>query len=89
MGGRVYEPTRIEPSGRQLRADGGLQTEEDWFVTETIIEEGASLGSGSTLCAGVRIGARAIIGAGSVVTKSVPSGEIWGGNPAKFFRKIN
>ena len=32
---------------------------------------------------GVTIGARAVIGAGSVVTKDVPDGEIWAGNPAK------
>jgi acetyltransferase-like isoleucine patch superfamily enzyme len=31
---------------------------------------------------------KAAIGAGSVVTKSIPPFEIWGGNPAKFIRKI-
>ena len=29
----------------------------------------------------------AVVGAGSVVTKSVPAGEIWAGNPARFLRK--
>jgi acetyltransferase-like isoleucine patch superfamily enzyme len=32
---------------------------------------------------GVRIGEGAIIGAGSVVTKSVPAGEVWAGVPAR------
>lgn len=38
---------------------------------------------------GVTIGARSIIGAGSVVTKSIPSDCIAGGNPAKVIRYIN
>ncbi|MCS2442595.1 hypothetical protein NXX09_20705 [Bacteroides uniformis] len=35
----------------------------------------------------VTIGERAIIGAGSVVTKDIPANEVWAGNPAKFIRK--
>ncbi len=34
------------------------------------------------------IGDEAVIGAGSVVTKNIPAGEIWAGNPAKLIRKI-
>ena len=67
---------------------GGLQTEADWKVVKTHIEDGASLGSSVTVLAGVRIGARAIIGAGSVVTKDVGPGEIWAGNPARFLRTV-
>lgn len=37
---------------------------------------------------GVTIGDKSMICAGSVVTKDIPSGEIWGGNPAKFIKKI-
>ena len=37
---------------------------------------------------GVIIGEKSIIGAGSVVTKTVPPGEIWAGNPAKFVKRI-
>lgn len=54
-----------------------------------IIEDDAFIGTSSIICKGVHIGARSIIGAGSVVTKSIPSDEIWAGNPAKFIRKIN
>ncbi len=74
---------------RATNPDGGLQTEADWKVIETVIEEGASIGSSCTLLCGITIGAGAIIGAGSVVTKSVPAGEIWAGNPAAFLRRVD
>jgi len=67
--------------------DGSMQTEADWRVVETHIEQGASVGSSSTILCGLRVGAGAIVGAGSVVTKNVPAGELWAGNPARFFRK--
>lgn len=54
----------------------------------TIIKKGASIGANSTILPGVTIGENAMIGAGSVVTKSVPAGEVWFGNPAKFIRKV-
>ena len=38
---------------------------------------------------GITIGNKSMIAAGSVVTKDVPAGEIWGGNPAKFIKKID
>ena len=34
------------------------------------------------------MGEYAMIGAGSVVTKNIPAGELWVGNPARFVRKI-
>ena len=57
-------------------------------VLPTIIKQGASIGAGSTILCGITIGEKAMIGAGSVVTKNVPEGELWVGNPAKFVRKI-
>jgi len=64
-----------------------LQTEEDWSIVPTAIEEDTSIDSSVTILCGVTIGARAIVGAGSVVTKDIPANEIWSGNPAKFMRK--
>jgi acetyltransferase-like isoleucine patch superfamily enzyme len=55
---------------------------------KTIIKKGASIGANSTILGSVTIGEKAMIGAGSVVTKDVPAGELWFGNPAKFIRKI-
>jgi acetyltransferase-like isoleucine patch superfamily enzyme len=73
---------------RAANADGSMQTEADWNVEQTWVEDGASLGSSVTVLCGLRIGAGAIVGAGSVVTKSVPPGEIWAGNPAKYLKKV-
>jgi len=55
---------------------------------ETVIEEGASIGAGSIILGGLRIGKNAMIGAGSVVTKNVPDNELWLGNPARFVKNI-
>ena len=68
--------------------DGSLQSDEDWSVVPTKVEEGASIGSSVTILCGVTIGSKAIVGAGSVVTKDIPPGEIWHGNPARFMRKV-
>ncbi len=73
---------------RATTEDGELQTERDWSVAPTIVREGASIGSGSTILANVVIGARAIVGAGSVVTKDVPDDAVVAGNPARLLRSL-
>ncbi|MGE8225393.1 WxcM-like domain-containing protein [Stenotrophomonas pigmentata] len=50
---------------------------------ETIVEAGASIGANSTLLPGVRIGSGAMVGAGAVITRSVPPNAIVVGNPAR------
>jgi len=50
---------------------------------KTIIKKGASIGANATILAGVTIGRYVMIGAGSVVTKSIPDFHLWVGNPAK------
>jgi galactoside O-acetyltransferase len=52
----------------------------------TIIEPRAFIGAGAIVMPGLIIGEGAVVGAGSVVTKDVPAGEVWAGNPAKFLR---
>lgn len=47
------------------------------------------IGAHSIILKGVEIGTNSIVAAGSVVTKSIPSNEVWGGSPAKFIKKIN
>jgi acetyltransferase-like isoleucine patch superfamily enzyme len=73
---------------RATTADGQLQTEADWKVERTVVQKGASIGSGSTILSNVTIGENAIVGAGSVVTKDVPANSIVAGNPAKVLRHI-
>lgn len=55
---------------------------------KTVIKRGASIGANTTIIAGHTIGENAMVGAGSVVTKDIPSNELWVGNPAKFLKKI-
>jgi UDP-2-acetamido-3-amino-2,3-dideoxy-glucuronate N-acetyltransferase len=74
---------------RATNDSGELQTEEDWHVEPTLVKKGASIGSGSTILSHVTIGEKAIIGAGSVVTKDVPPKAIVAGNPAKFLRHLD
>jgi acetyltransferase-like isoleucine patch superfamily enzyme len=73
---------------RATAENGGLQTEQDWTVERTLIKKGASVGSGVTILANVTIGERAIVGAGSVVTKDVPAHAIVAGNPARVKRLL-
>ena len=54
----------------------------------TLIKKGASIGANVTILGGVCVGEKSMIGAGSVVTKNIPDGELWIGNPARFVRKI-
>jgi UDP-2-acetamido-3-amino-2,3-dideoxy-glucuronate N-acetyltransferase len=67
---------------RATRADGVLQSEEDWELAPVVVERGASLGSGAIVLGGVRIGSNALVGAGAVVTKNVEPGAVVVGHPA-------
>lgn len=67
---------------------GALQTAQDWAVVTTTVRRGATLGTGSTILGGVTIGERAIVGAGSVVTRDVPPAVIVAGNPARVLRPV-
>ncbi len=73
---------------RATTPSGELQTANDWKVERTRVKRGASIGSGATILANVTIGERAIIGAGSVVTRDVPADAIVAGNPARVRRLL-
>lgn len=64
-------------------ADGSMQTENDWKMLPTIIEDRVSIGSGAVIMGGIRIATGAQIGAGSVVTKDVAAGTTVVGVPAR------
>ena len=73
---------------RATAPDGELQTEADWKVEPTLVRAGASVGSGATILAGVTIGEKAMVGAGSVVTRNVPPHAVVAGNPARLLRVL-
>ncbi len=72
---------------RATNGGGQPQSEADWGVVKTVVKRGASIGTSATILCGVTIGANAIIGAGSVVTRDVPDEAIVAGNPARLMRK--
>lgn len=65
-----------------VNADGSLKSGTDWKCIPTLVKEGAAIGSNATILPGVVIGERALIGAGAVVTRDVPSDTVVAGNPA-------
>lgn len=54
-----------------------------------VIEDDVFIGACCIISKGITIGARSIVAAGSVVVKSIPADEVWGGNPAKFIKKVS
>ena len=53
-----------------------------------VIKDLVFIGAHSIILKGVTIGEKSIVGAGSVVAKDIPDGEVWAGNPAKFVRRV-
>ena len=68
---------------RAINSDGSLKGNDDWEVGETVVCYGASVGAGSVILPGVKIGRFALIGAGAVVTRDVPDHALVMGNPAR------
>ena len=73
---------------RATNADGSMQSEADWKLVETIVKNGASIGSNATILAGIVIGENALIGAGAVVTRNVADNTVVAGVPARIIKKI-
>jgi acetyltransferase-like isoleucine patch superfamily enzyme len=63
--------------------------EQSFSVREIVVEDGAWIGGGVVITAGVRIGKNAVVGAGSVVTKDVPPYSVVVGNPARVVKQYN
>lgn len=93
----IYEPAKIgsgvfigpgviltnDKHPRATRLSGEKLKSEDWISYGVEIEDEASVGAGAICVAPVVIGRRAMVAAGAVVTKNVPSGETWLGVPAR------
>ena len=75
-----------------LVAEQRIQSDDDKINTKNAavnIQDRVFIGAHTTILKGVTIGENSIVGACSVVTKSIPANEIWGGNPAKFIKKLS
>ena len=68
---------------RAVNPDGSLKGADDWKAEKTLLKKGSAVGANSVLLGGVQVGEWAMIGAGSVVTKDVPSHAMVVGNPAR------
>ncbi len=60
----------------------------EWVQYNTTVSNGVAIGAGAIILPGVFIGMDAVIGAGSVVTKSVEAGDVVAGNPAKSIKSL-
>lgn len=68
---------------RSITPDGELAGADDWTVDEIRLRYGCSIGAGAIIVAGTEIGRFATVGAGAVVTRSVPDHALVAGNPAR------
>jgi len=88
----IGDNTLIGPGTKIVTAKHSLDAEKrkDWAVScaPIKIEESVWIGAGAVILPGVTIGARSVIGAGSVVTKDVPSDTIVAGNPARIIKSL-
>jgi maltose O-acetyltransferase len=77
---------QIYTAAHHLQADTRIQ---GWEIAKPIvIEDNVWLGGGAILLPGVRIGRNAVVGAGAVVSRSVPANTVVAGNPARVIREI-
>lgn len=66
-----------------------MKVPDTHFLTKpVIIEDGAWIGTDVLVLKGVTVGKEAVVGGGSVVTKDVPAGQVWAGNPAHFIKNV-
>ncbi|UOQ54894.1 sugar O-acetyltransferase [Hymenobacter cellulosivorans] len=82
FGPNVQIYTATHPMDHQIRASG-LE-----FAKPITIGDDVWVGGSAVICPGVSIGARSVIGAGSVVTKDIPADVFVAGNPCKVIRPL-
>ncbi len=82
FGPAVQIYTATHPMNSQERADG-LE-----FAKPITIGSNVWIGGGAIICPGVTVGDRAVIGAGSVVTRDIPADVVAAGNPCKTIRPL-
>ena len=92
----VHDSIRIDSNGHCINyLERRMEREcKDWSKLNIdhapiVIEDDVFIGACCIISKGITIGARSIVAAGSVVVKSIPADEVWGGNPAKFIKKVS
>lgn len=85
LGDRVFVgPNATFTNDLVPRADS-----DDWEVTPTVVEDGASIGANATVVCGTTIGIRAVVAAGAVVTQDVPPYALVAGVPARVVAQVD
>lgn len=82
VGPAVFFSNDLYPRSPRLSQVQKKYSNRDW-LKKTVVQQGASLGSGAVIIAGATIGEFAMVGAGAVVTKDVPAYALVSGNPAR------
>jgi maltose O-acetyltransferase len=88
---RIGDYTQFGPAVQIYAATHPMNAElrrKQEFAKPIDIGPDVWVGGGAILCPGVRIGARSVIGAGSVVTREIPEGVLAAGNPCRVIREI-
>lgn len=86
VGTHIYDTDfhNIDPILRTEKKD----PRETVKTAPVIIYDNVFIGAFSIILKGVTIGKNSVVAAGSVVTKSIPQNQVWGGNPAKFIKEL-
>jgi len=95
--GTVIGAFKLIQIGNNVRCGANnLITDSDWHLNDSrsglsmpvIIEDNVWLGEGVKVLKGVKIGENSVIGAGSIVTKTIPANVIAAGNPCRVIRNL-
>ena len=91
----VFIPSDVKIGNEVFISPGVIFTNDkypkaqgEWELRGTIVEDEVSIGAGAVVLPGVRIGRGAMVGAGAVVTKDVPSNAVVVGNPARVVGEV-
>lgn len=92
---QVFIPTGVTIEDNVFIGPGVVFTNDkyprskgEWKLSPILVKRGASIGAGSVILPGITIGQESIVGAGSVVTKTVPAYTVVVGNPSRVLHLV-